>query len=363
MPDALRSKATTMKILATLMIFVFSAQTAAESIRVHDQAGTAGPAIKLIDIAELEGEYAQSLGDLVVGRFAEGQDELTVQLATIRRVLTESQANWGSLSLRGKKSCAVFRLSSVDRQGEVVIDNDRAVTTNNELAIDQANIGRTVSGLLIQEIIELNQADTDELEITFRGNADEAAWLNRSAAVGRYEIQVMSRSGLGRVPLKVRRYDPAGTVEEATLTAEVARRVTAVVANRQIRRGEVFGMKNVDLKEILITSDYGETLDSVDLILGQSAASALREGSVVLVDHVAPDMLVKRGDLVTVACVSGSLVVRTVGRASEDGVLDDIIAVRNPETRETFYATVSGKRQATITAVIAEETLASQEGR
>ncbi|MEO0515081.1 MAG: flagellar basal body P-ring formation chaperone FlgA [Planctomycetota bacterium] len=352
-----------MKTLATLLTLALTAHMAAESIRLHDQAGTAGPAIKLMDIAELEGEYAQSLGDLIVGRFAEGQDQLTVQLATVRRVLTESQANWGSLSLRGKNSCAVFRSPSAGELQDVAVDNNRAVITNNELAIDQANAGQTVSGLLIQEIVELNQATPGELEITFRGNADEAAWLNRSVAVGRYEIESLSRSGLGRVPLKVRRYDAAGTVEEVTLTADVSRRVMAVVATQQIRRGELFNSKNIGLREVLITSDHGETLGSIDLLIGQSSASAIREGSLVLADHVAPDVLVKRGDLVTVACVSGSLVVRTVGRASEDGVLGDIVAVRHPETRETFYATVSGKRQATITTATPKQTLAQIEDR
>ncbi len=61
-----------------------------------------GPTITLTDVAELDGEYAETLGELVVGRFADGQDELTVQLATVRRVLTESQANWSDLSLRGR---------------------------------------------------------------------------------------------------------------------------------------------------------------------------------------------------------------------------------------------------------------------
>lgn len=351
-----------MKALIPILIFLAAAPVFANSVRINDQAGTHGPAIRLMEIAELEGEYAESLGELVVGRFAEGQDELSVQLATIRRVLSESQVNWADLSLRGKSSIQVFRLRDESELEAAEVANDRAVTTNNELAIDQANAGQTVSGLLIQEITTLNQAAIEDLKITFRGNADEAAWLNRSAAVGRYEIESMSRSGLGRVPMKVRRYDAAGTVEEVTLTAEVSRRVVAVVAAQQIRRGEVFSRENVELKEVWITADHGEALGSTALVLGQSSASALRAGSVLRADHVAPDVLVKRGDTVTVACVSGSLVVRTVGRASESGVLGDIIEVKNISTRETFYATVSGKRQATISTEISAETADSTEG-
>lgn len=328
-------------------VLVSASSAHADSVRLHEQAGSRGPAISLNQIAELEGQYADTLGDLVIGRFIDGQDELTVQLATVRRVLTESQANWSDLSLRGRTVCVVSRLHGED-DAAATVANDRALATNNKLAVDQSNAELTVSDLLMHKVLELNQTTLDQLQVTFRGGADEAGWLNRSAAVGRYEVEPLSRSGLGRVPMRVRRFDAAGTVEEVTLTAEVARRAVAVVALRQVRRGEVFNAENIGLQEVLLTADTGETLDSTDLLLGQSAASALREGSVVLTDHVAPDVMVQRGDLVTVVCVSGALVVRSIGRASDNGVKGDIIAVRHPDTRETFYATVTGPRQTTI---------------
>lgn len=329
------------------LIACFAAVSApADSIRMHDQAGSAGPGVTLGQIAELDGEYAQTLGDLSVGRFADRQGDLTVQLATVRRVLTEAQVNWADLSLRGRSSCVVTRLHAPDADAQIA--NDRAVTTREDLAVDQPNAGMTVSDLLIDEIVRLNATDRENLEISFRTSGAEVAWLNRSAAVGRYELESLSRTGLGRVPVKVRRYEPSGTIEETTLTAEVARRAEVVVVLRQLRRGEVFTSDNVGVRSVLLTSDHGQTVDRLDLMLGQASAAALREGTVVRADHVAPDVMVKRGQLVTVACVTGSLVVRTVAKASEDGVLGDVIAFRNEETRETFYATVSGKQQAII---------------
>ncbi|MEM1108315.1 MAG: flagellar basal body P-ring formation chaperone FlgA [Planctomycetota bacterium] len=351
-----------MKNVIYILFFSLATQALADSVRLYEQAGTAGPSIRLAEVAELEGEYAESLGDLIVARFSEGQGELSVQLATVRRVLSESGVNWAELSLRGRSVCVVTNMTA--DKADTKVSNDRAVTTNNKLAVDQENAGQTVSGMLIDEIVSLNgNAPIDDMKITFRGGADEAAWLNRSAAVGRYEVQSLSRSGLGRVPMKVRRYAPSGTVEEATLMAEVSRRIQAVVALRQVRRGEVFSRENAGVKEIYITSDQGETLSRGELVWGQPSGAAIREGAVVLTDHVAPDVLVKRGDLVTVACVSGSLVVRMVGRASENGGRGDIIAVRNPETRETFYATVSGRRQATISTDSSRDRLALQEDK
>lgn len=333
----------------------------ADSIRLHDQAGSAGPGIRLVQIAELEGDYAQSLADLEIARFAEPTTtSLRIQLATVRRVLTEAQVNWADLSLKGYNACDVARVSN-DETVDQVVQNDRAVTTNQELAVP-TEPGRTVSDLVIDEIVRLNAARRDDLEITFRGEAGQAGWLNRSAMVGRYELDPLSRSGLGLVPVKVRRFDPAGTVEEATLYAEVARKVFAVVATDAIRRGEPFTNQNVSVQEVLLTGEHGETLESASLVIGQTASASLREGAIVKASHVSPDQLIKRGELVTVTCVSGSLVIRTVGRASEDGVRDDIIAIKNEQTRETYYATVTGRRQASIepgsvmTASLDEET-------
>ena len=262
---------------------------AADSVRLYDHIGVAGSQVTLGQIAELEGDYAQSLGDLVVGRFEDHRPSLRLQIAAVRRVMTEAQVNWSDLVLKGKAQCLISRIDG-DPARAVKVDNDRAVTTNNEISVDQQGAGQTVSDLVMAELVELTAAPAGSLAVTFRGNADEAAWLNRSAAVGRYELEVLSRSGLGRVPVKVRRYDPSGIVDQVTLTAEVARRINAVVALRQVRRGEVFSRDNVGVQEVLLTADHGPTLGSVGTVLGQTAASSIRSGSVIDVDHVAPDV-------------------------------------------------------------------------
>ena len=333
----------------------------ADSIRLHDQIGTADPRVTLSQIAALEGEYARTLGDLVLGEFAPGQEELTIQLATVRRVLSEARTNWSDLSLRGRTQCVVRRLPASDAaETQVLPVNDRAITTSQPLDIDAAAAGRTVGDLLTAELVRINDVPREQLEIAFRGTGDDAAWLNRSAAVGRYELEPQDTGGLGRVTIKVRRYDPSGVIEQASITAEVAHLTTAIVARRSIRRGEPFSDHNVGLQEVRLTGNHGETLQNVDLVIGQVAAGALRQGSVLRADDVAPDVLVKRGEVITVACVSGSLVVRTVGRAVENGSLGDIIAVRHEQTRETYFATVSGRRQARIESAPARPTAAAE---
>ncbi|MEM8738209.1 MAG: flagellar basal body P-ring formation chaperone FlgA [Planctomycetota bacterium] len=334
-------------LLGSPVGLLFGTAAAADSIRLHDQAGSASPNVTLVQIAELEGEYAASLGDLVVGRFAQGQTTLTIQLSTVRRTLTHAQANWSDLALRGRTACVVTRLDAAPVPDQAP-DQNHAAAPNRELALNHPHADQTLSDLLIAQIAELTAAPLDELDIHFRGDAETAARLNRSTVVSRYEIEPLSGTGLGRVPLRVRRYDADGTAEQFTVTAEVTRRVTAVVALRSIRRGEVFTSRNLGLREVEITGDHGEFLADTDLLLGQTAAAALRQDATVYAAHVAPDLLVKRGELVTVECISGSLVIRSVGRASADGALGDIVAIRNPDTRETIYATVTGKRQASI---------------
>ncbi|MEO1236305.1 MAG: flagellar basal body P-ring formation chaperone FlgA [Planctomycetota bacterium] len=338
---------------------LLSTHANADSIRLHDQAGSSAANITLVQIAELEGEYAHSLGDTVVGRFGETQTELSIQLATVRRVLTEAHVNWSDLSLRGRSVCVVTRLRAKQPPPTETTAappptppaepaRDHVSAPNYEFAVRDPDAGRTLSDRLIDRLVEFVGADPDALEITFQGGPDAAAWLNRSLAVGHFEIDPRTSSGLGRVPIQVRHRTPSGETQQTVVTARVVHHLEALVAVAPVRRGDLFTERNVALRPVRLTSQPGPTLADLGLVIGQTAAAGLREGELVLTDHIAPDVLIRRGDLVTVECVSGALSVNYVGRATGDGVLGDIVAVRTAQTRETIYATVTGERQARI---------------
>ena len=207
-----------------------------------------------------------------------------------------------------------------------------------------------MSQRITERLERLTLAEPGTLAVTFRGDADAAARLNDPAPAGDVEITLDSRTGLGSVPVRVRTFADDGRVFETRLTAQVVQRVGVVVVTAPVRRGDRFTSENVAVQAVELDRSHGTPVAELDAVLGRAAAATLRVGTPVIERHLAPDVMVKRGDLVTVTVHRGRLSIRTVGRAAENGARGAIIALRNDATREQFYATVTGPRRAVIEA-------------
>jgi flagella basal body P-ring formation protein FlgA len=181
------------------------------------------------------------------------------------------------------------------------------------------------------------------LEVGF-SEGDEGV-LSQAVGEGRYEFELISSSLLGRVPVTVRRYEGEGVVETVRVTAEVCRRVTGVLARVSIGRGEMIGVGDVELGEVRVTSGRGEPLKGLDEAVGRVAGAVIRAGSAVHAGELRSAVLVRRGEWVNVRCVSGGLVLKTTGRACEDGGLSQRIRVRREDSRETYWVRVTGLQE------------------
>lgn len=317
----------------------------ADSIRLFEESEASDSVIRLADVAELDGDYALSFATLKIASFTAGQASMDIKIDDIRTALVQGDAKLSNLSLVGRTSTRVYRdnpalavASAEETSHRPDSQIDRAVTPS----------GETLSDLLTQKIAEVSGSSIQELDIQFVGRADEAAWLNRSAADSRFELRSLSRTGLGRVPITVHAYAEDGTFEKQTINAEVSRKVMAVVATASIHRGERFSANNIEIREIAITADHGPIAQDIDLLLNRVADASLREGSPIRLDQIKEEKVIQRGELVTITVVQGRLVVRTVARSKEDASLGQMLQLENEVTREKFYATATGTRTATI---------------
>lgn len=351
-----------MRYLVLLFILALLAVGAvgvrADSVQLHSQAVVGGTEITLGDVAELDGPTARALGSLVVGRFPGSATEVTVTFDTVHRHMESAAVNLAALTVRGARSCRVVNAAAdgvapAPAPGPITLPvpaTGVVADPTPEAISPEADDVPTVSQRITDQLERLTAADPNALAVTFRGDADAAAWLNGPAPAGDVEITLESRTGLGRVPVRVRRFADDGQVHEARLTADVVQRVGMVVVTAPIRRGDRFTAQNVAVQAVELDRGHGTPVAVLDDVLGRAASAALRVGTPVIDRHLAPDVLVKRGDLVTVTVRRGRLSIRTVGRAAEDGERGAIIALRNDATREQFYATVTGPRRAAIEA-------------
>jgi flagella basal body P-ring formation protein FlgA len=125
----------------------------------------------------------------------------------------------------------------------------------------------------------------------------------------------------------------------------------AIVAVRPVARGSMITAADVALQIVepsVKASGQRVCVDSLDKIIGKEARQQLQAGEIVYADQVQMPVIVKRGELITVASQGGGIRVRTSARALQDGSQGDLIQVESLQGKQKFDARVVGLREAAV---------------
>ncbi len=335
-------------LIFVIVMMIFTVATIAEgqtgpSIRLHDQAHVDGDKVRLRNVADLQGSAAEVLGDTLIATLSPKERETTVTINAVRNALTDHSVNWGMVTLRGYARCLVRRAvdepTSTTTPGPPVIANPI-----EEVGLDSAI---TLRDRVIQIIEQYAQVNRQQLRITFNKKDGDTLALNTWE--DRYEFEPLAAAPYGRVPIVIRRYRDGRLVQTYRVTADVVRRYMAVTVVNSMGRGQTFAPGDVEIREVFLDNNADKPITNLSQVIGQTAGSVLRTGSAVFAQHLRSPLMVRRGELVTVRFISGNLVVKTVGRATEDGVMDQMIQMRNNRSRDTYLARVTGPQQAMAT--------------
>lgn len=335
-------------LLAVFVLIAIAAPALADEIRLRAEAKIAGDRVTLGDVADVSGAQASILSPLVLADFAGKGSEITLSVDQVRDRLVEERVNLGRVTLTGPMRCRVSRESAAAQQPvapAVIEPATTPVLTNPKDAV-MLNSPQTLRDVVIETIVKLSGFDRDDLRIQF---ADRDAKLLTTAIAGqRFEIEPGSATGLGRVPLVVRKWNGEKLVDVGRLSADVSRRVLALVTVKAVSRGQAFTRDDVEVREVYLQDGKAEPLTEPEQIAGRESIAQLKAGSVVLASNVRSPVIVRRNELITVQCVAGALVIRMQARAMEDGVLDETIRLKTDKSPEAFSAKVTGVRQAIV---------------
>lgn len=351
------------KPLMLMMILVIALVVAelasADTVRVHDAAGSVGPEVTLSQIAELTGEYAPTLGDVVVGRFADGADTLEIELSDVRSALAKSGAAVGRLNLQGFAVCKVHqtgeprissgpltddgstRRPSVGSVSEPVDNEAPAANTERESITVQTPT--TVRAAILDQVAHALGLTPRDLEVTFDDR--HRALLDESTVAGRYTAEPVIEPRLGEVSFRVRAFRGTQEIRQQTVQVTVRQRVLAVVAVSDIQRGEIIHRGSVRVREVLIDDRSGTPVADPALIVGQVASRSVAAGDLVTAGQVEAPIAVRRREHVEVTLQQGALRITFTGEAQDQAAVGDTIQVRNPQTKQMFIAVVTGRRQ------------------
>ena len=160
-----------------------------------------------------------------------------------------------------------------------------------------------------------------------------------------YTFQVRRRQNhpLGLIPLEVDVLADGRTVQTVPLVVQVTMIHPSLVARRAINQGATIQASDVELVPLTFTRLDRLGMNDPARAVGQRCKKFHAAGSLIQKSDIEAVPIVVRGQLVTLASVSGSVRVVTTARAAADGLLGDVIKVRAVENKRIEYdATIVG---------------------
>ncbi len=127
------------------------------------------------------------------------------------------------------------------------------------------------------------------------------------------------------------------------------RKVVSVfpVAKVDIRRGEIIRRNEITFKKIPVLLQ-SISFRSLKAIVGKVAITDIRQGQPFTSSNTKIDKLVKRGDLIRVDVVYGSIRITTIAKALRGGVKSDIIPIMYLKSKRMALATIVGEKEVEV---------------
>ena len=185
----------------------------------------------------------------------------------------------------------------------------------------------------------------DKLQISF--SAQDEKVLTLAEPIFKFEISPSRARALGNVSWEV-------TISTDTASKKVTIQAVArawqdqVIVARALSMHQPLSASDFTAHRVLVDSLPEHTLLHLDQCAGQEAAEDLQPGTVMTARLVNPIPLVKPGQLVTVNLRRGTIRLRAVARAMEEGSFGQTIRVRNENTRDVLDVTVIGAQEARL---------------
>lgn len=214
--------------------------------------------------------------------------------------------------------------------------------------------GETLQSVVADRLPGLLGVDPSRTRLTF-DEADRRA-LSISAAGAKVDVKVLAMAD--RVPLQVVVYQPQRNGDftlgqSATIRVGVEVERTVVAAITPLRRGDVLDSSMVTTRiEWLPLSK--KPLEVGDAVGAAVKLSKLAGGAVLLAGDVEPAVVVRKGQVLTIHCVSGQFIIKVQARALEAGKVGQTIKfapldARDRKDTRSFLARVETAGRAIMT--------------
>jgi flagella basal body P-ring formation protein FlgA len=289
--------------------------------------------LTLGQIARLDGPDAQALSGLAIEHKARG----SVTVDEVRRALDAGgKINWGRITLRGG-ACEL--LDPLPRESA-------APEPAPARTPDPAPVGAdTLQAAIETRMAQILGVAPADLRLTF---APEDAETLRMSTSGR-TVEVRPTAMADRIPLRVAVYERDRMVGgERTLRVGVRVKRDVLIASAPRNRGEVLGPGDYTTDSQWLAPTVRPA--TADQVPGAAAKGRITPGQVIETDDVAPALVVGKGEVVSIRCISGGVVVATRARALGPGRDGEVVEFQAMDSKRRFFGRMDGRGRAVLSA-------------
>lgn len=329
-----------------ISLAVFAATADADSVTLKRSARLAeGSTVTLGLVAELSGDRAESLGDVVVIAAPNDLADrawFDVTIDQVRKALDLEKINWGRVSLRGT-ACTVRRAGFVS---PTIVSAPRRHAEKREPTNVDVTGAPTVRTRIVQMLARLYNVDLPDLRVLFEPGDED--FLNIPEAGRRIEVQPAATPSSSRFSVVVWLYQGDQLTGNRTMRLDLRVHQSVLVLTNDLRRGQRI-TNDLLRQETMWIKPIGPTpVTSMDQAVGSVARRRLSAGSVLRTANLESPVVIKRGEMVTVHCVSGGIVVKAKARAKADARDGEMVELSIEGSKKSFLARVVGPGRAVL---------------
>lgn len=318
-------------------------------------------AIRLADIAELEGPEALRHADLVVLESTDATAAFEIEIQQVRQVLDQAHVHWGRVDLNGRRTIVrpapasgatpPLAMTGVTLTG---VKEPESPTRKAQAPVrDEINAQHMVSAntlgggiaRLITGGLNIRPAD---LRLSLDRNDSDFLDLDSSASDPRFEINPLSSLDSDRLTLEIRTWSGGKIIQSRNVTVHPHILTETVTLRRNARRNEPIAEGDLELTREWLPPSQAMLRCRMAETVGKLASRSLRSGDILRKSDIKRPTLIDRGNRVIVRCLVGGVVISMQAEARSEGAEGDQIELRKLGERDTFFAIVTGPGEAVV---------------
>jgi flagella basal body P-ring formation protein FlgA len=333
------------------------------TLELRQEASIFGADVKLKQVcrwSDADASIFTPIADLTLLNLSDKNPFHAITAQQIRQTLHEAGVNVAMINFAGATSCSITRTDAQNDSQQTIqqwLDArppDAAKTTpagaSTPILASASNPAtdpslHTLRDLLVADLSRRLGILPETLQLTF--SAQDERVLALAEPIFKFDVRPSRARALGNVSWEVTIFTDTAS-KKFTLNAEARAWEDQVIAARPLPAHKVLAKDDFAIHRLLVDSLPDRRLLRLDQCVGQEAAEELRPGTLMTAQLVDAVPLVKPGQLVTITLRRGSVQLRSVARAMEEGSLGQTIRVRNENTRDVLDVTVTGAQEARL---------------